>query len=348
LANLWDSKPGAPPQSELNPLTNSVLERNLDRWAKAYFTNPPEKREQAVSKLLEEIRREVGGDQSTARPADPPHSEQLQEVTCSACQRVNPPGHKFCGRCGATLNTKLYGTDKNAISGASPAYSDRDVMWRPNRIFEDTAEAEAGSGRGWKFVVAGLAIALACFAYLQWGSKSGSNATVRGTTVAPRASAPPAPLPENPSSSAASRPADEISGGSRDSGIQNPAPAQKPSRDFASGVEQASQKSPLLDTGPARKDHDQTESGGPDLRLAQRYLGGGMGVRESSEAAKLLWKAVRKQNSTAAVLLSDLYLRGDGVPRNCDQARILLLAAAKRGSPSAIQQLQNLEAYGCR
>ena len=73
-----------------------------------------------------------------------------------------------------------------------------------------------------------------------------------------------------------------------------------------------------------------------------------MGVRDPSEAARLLWKAVRKQNSTAAVLLSDLYVRGDGVPRNCDQARILLLAAAKRGSPQAIQQLQNLEAYGCR
>ena len=73
-----------------------------------------------------------------------------------------------------------------------------------------------------------------------------------------------------------------------------------------------------------------------------------MGARDSSEAAKLLWKAVRKQNSTAAVLLSDLYLRGDGVPRSCDQARLLLLAAARRGAPQAIQQLQNLEAYGCR
>ena len=59
-----------------------------------------------------------------------------------------------------------------------------------------------------------------------------------------------------------------------------------------------------------------------------------MGVRDSSEAAKLLWKAVSKQNATAAVLLSDLYLRGDGVPRSCDQARLLLVAAAKRGSPS--------------
>ena len=73
-----------------------------------------------------------------------------------------------------------------------------------------------------------------------------------------------------------------------------------------------------------------------------------MGVRDSSEAAKLLWKAVRKQNATAEVLLSDLYVRGDGVPQNCDQARLLLVAAAKRGSPQAAQQLRDLESRGCQ
>jgi TPR repeat protein len=72
-----------------------------------------------------------------------------------------------------------------------------------------------------------------------------------------------------------------------------------------------------------------------------------MGARDSSEAATLLWKAVRKQNTTAAVLLSDLYARGDGVPRSCDQARLLLLAAAKRGSSRATEQLRRLEIHGC-
>jgi TPR repeat protein len=73
-----------------------------------------------------------------------------------------------------------------------------------------------------------------------------------------------------------------------------------------------------------------------------------MGVRDSSEAAKLLWKAVGKQNATAALLLSGLYLHGDGVPRSCDQARLLLIAAARRGAPQAAQQLRDLESQGCR
>jgi TPR repeat protein len=93
---------------------------------------------------------------------------------------------------------------------------------------------------------------------------------------------------------------------------------------------------------------EESEGGAPDLRLAQRYLGGSMGARNPSEAATLLWKAVRKQNTTAAVLLSDLYARGDGVPRSCDQARVLLLAAAKRGSPQAAEQLRRLETHGCQ
>jgi TPR repeat protein len=45
--------------------------------------------------------------------------------------------------------------------------------------------------------------------------------------------------------------------------------------------------------------------------------------------------------------LSDLYARGDGVPRSCDQARLLLLAAAKRGSSRATEQLRRLEIHGC-
>jgi TPR repeat protein len=114
------------------------------------------------------------------------------------------------------------------------------------------------------------------------------------------------------------------------------------------GTQQAAQKSPLLDATTSHQTVADLESSAPDLRLAQRYLGGTMGVRDPSEAAKLLWKAVSKQNIAAAVLLSNLYLRGDGVPRSCDQARLLLVAAAKRGSPLAAQQLRNLESQGCR
>ena len=82
--------------------------------------------------------------------------------------------------------------------------------------------------------------------------------------------------------------------------------------------------------------------------MAQRYLNAGPGtMRDSREASAWLWKAVAKQNLTATMLLSDLYLRGDGVTKSCDQARLLLDAAARKGGTAAAQRLRNLQAFGC-
>lgn len=67
----------------------------------------------------------------------------------------------------------------------------------------------------------------------------------------------------------------------------------------------------------------------------------------STQAASL-WSAVGAGSSAAEVDLAQLYLKGDGVPRNCEQARILLRAAAKGGSREARRQLQKLRSYGCR
>jgi TPR repeat protein len=60
-----------------------------------------------------------------------------------------------------------------------------------------------------------------------------------------------------------------------------------------------------------------------------------------------LWRAVSKHNLPAVLLLADLYARGEGVPRSCDQARVLLTAALKRGSVEATQRLQELQRSGC-
>jgi TPR repeat protein len=56
---------------------------------------------------------------------------------------------------------------------------------------------------------------------------------------------------------------------------------------------------------------------------------------------------VGKGNLAATLALSDLYLRGDGVPKSCDQARLLLDAAARKGGRSAADRLRNLRAFGC-
>lgn len=60
-----------------------------------------------------------------------------------------------------------------------------------------------------------------------------------------------------------------------------------------------------------------------------------------------LWSSVQAGDTKAAVALADLYLRGDGVPVNCDQARVLLLVASKKNDAEATKKLQDLDEAGC-
>ena len=86
-----------------------------------------------------------------------------------------------------------------------------------------------------------------------------------------------------------------------------------------------------------------TESGNEELARARALLSGGSKPTDPSQASIWLWKAVGKNNGAAVILLADLYARGNGVPQSCDQARILLSAAAKKGSAEATQKLREIQ-----
>jgi hypothetical protein len=92
-----------------------------------------------------------------------------------------------------------------------------------------------------------------------------------------------------------------------------------------------------------------SQSGSEELATAESYLNGTQGrSRDPREAAQWLWRSIGKGNASATIVLSDLYLRGEGVAKNCDQARLLLNAAARKGSATAAQRLRNLQAFGCQ
>jgi hypothetical protein len=60
-----------------------------------------------------------------------------------------------------------------------------------------------------------------------------------------------------------------------------------------------------------------------------------------------LWTSVENGDTRAEVALAKRYVRGDGVPQSCAQARVLLEAAAKRGSAEAKQNIGELAQAGC-
>jgi len=88
--------------------------------------------------------------------------------------------------------------------------------------------------------------------------------------------------------------------------------------------------------------------GAQELAVALEFLDGKGGRQVNKpEAADWLWKSVAKRNTEAAVLLARLYLRGEGVEKNCDQGRVLLDIAAKKGSAQAASMIENLRGFGC-
>ena len=67
------------------------------------------------------------------------------------------------------------------------------------------------------------------------------------------------------------------------------------------------------------------------------------GSKKSGMTPNELWGEVQAGNSKAAVELAELYIRGDGVPQNCKQARVLLLVASEKRNTAAIKRLQQLD-----
>jgi TPR repeat protein len=97
---------------------------------------------------------------------------------------------------------------------------------------------------------------------------------------------------------------------------------------------------------PARSAAD-ASGGQEEFAIARDILRGSSRQQDFSKAVALLWSSVRKGHVPAEVTLADLYRRGDGVEKNCDQARVLLVAASKKGSVEARQMLEQIAERGC-
>ena len=88
------------------------------------------------------------------------------------------------------------------------------------------------------------------------------------------------------------------------------------------------------------------------VRGVQHVVAAKLGTAQTTNAAKEddpveLWKAVKRGSVSAEVALAKLYLEGEAVPQNCEQAHILLLAASMKGSKAADNFLKSSYAERC-
>lgn len=90
------------------------------------------------------------------------------------------------------------------------------------------------------------------------------------------------------------------------------------------------------------------DNGQLELDTALQFLNPSVGAPKTAEGARWLWMSVEKGNPKAEVMLADLFLRGDGVTKNCNQARVLLFAARKHGDIAAMAKLRTMSQFGCR
>jgi len=192
-----------------------------------------------------------------------------------------------------------------------------------------------------------LAIVIVALGYMAWRSAQTTSQTAHVQSQAPPevAAQPPATAPE-PTPPAKTQQSDTPDRtGSPEEEKAAPAHSKASAKTREKAPDQvrsdasAGAKSALAEPTP--------EYGSQELATAQRYLSGADGQRNSAEGAKWLWKSMAKHNSTAMLLLADLYLKGDGVSKNCEQAHVLLDSAARGGMKQAGERLRHLQAFGC-
>jgi TPR repeat protein len=198
------------------------------------------------------------------------------------------------------------------------------------------------SGRRHLYVAAGVIIVVLALIYMAWhGSLAAKNAH-QASAAPPVALSEPERVPNGN--------ADTPDATALRTQPTAPLSAPKSAKDAAANDrhQAAADRPPDEQKGTAPQPV-MSGNGAEELALAQRYLSGGTGLqRNSEEAAQWLWKSVAKHNAEAPLLLADLYLRGDGVSKNCDQARVLLDSAARKGISGAAERLRNLQAFGCQ
>lgn len=225
-----------------------------------------------------------------------------------------------------------------------PSLFTSSVPWQPQ-------DSEASGGRAGYRIATGFLIVVLAVAgvtlfdmfrpkvgewLIHWGEKINGSANFQPQNSAPQPSA--AQTPPQPSLTGRGAP-DTVQNEAKPDVVQKEArrDSGKP-LDSSGAVNSQSSNATVSGITPTTKE---TANGAPGRVIANSR-------QDRSAEATRLWSAVASGDSSAEVDLAELYLRGEGVPRNCVQAKVLLRAAAKGGNFEARQQLKKLWARGCR
>ena len=212
----------------------------------------------------------------------------------------------------------------------------------------DGASSHARAAAIWRGVAGLMAVGAIAVVLATHPQELGSSLIWIGQTLSGRTNTSVA-LPENKPASVAP-PASDI----------NP-PLPKPD---------AARSDPAKTDDPQTQDIDPTSNRQPDITpqggsrsdTAYRSIDRSESVLEQQsarqpksdppltggETVESLWGAVQAGSVAAEISLAERFVYGDGVLKNCDQARVLMRAAANKGNREARLRLYELESGGCQ
>lgn len=370
------------PDPDLNPMTNTLLAQNMGRWAEVYFTTPAEKRDEAVQELLRELKTGKRGPRQTPTETPITAAEEeildakakllelekkmaqsnsspsggmnapvvvepsgTEDLVCPACLSKNKARQRFCGLCGFSFIAGG-GVEHPAQAPppslsspvAEPMREGNDWSWLHEKNLSQLQHPQREGG-AWKYVLVLLLLLAACIAGYFWWRSSVTKKSVSGTGST--AAVQTGTENETSSTSDGKESRSELNR-VPDRAATKAAESHHDTTGMRPSTSTPSERNGSFKSAPAHAQVSVGQQGVQELEKGRDYLDGRGVPKDSTLAAKWLWKAVAKQNTEAAVILSQLYVSGNGVPKSCDQARLLLTAVAKRGSDEARQKLKDV------
>jgi hypothetical protein len=165
-------------------------------------------------------------------------------------------------------------------------------------------------------------------------SAPAAAATADGSQQA--TSTPPAQTSPAPTPTTAAKPIEVTPKPSQDNTASATAPVAAPSKTKPTPQ--------VADTPKPKRPAADAESSKPVLGSEEMLKA--KNASDSAAAAAWLWKATAKGNPDAPVELANIYIQGNGVPRSCEQAMVLLKTAAAKENAHARNRLAALYQTG--
>jgi hypothetical protein len=179
------------------------------------------------------------------------------------------------------------------------------------------------------------------------GTGAGTAAPPANPSAAGTANPPPTPAvnssPPPKESSSASTP--KPAGGEKQEATDQGTTTKSATPERASTASQKAALAPPAKIKPSRGSESGDSAAQPTTPGAEE-MAKARNASDASATAAWLWKATAKGNPEAPVQLADMYARGVGVPRSCEQALVLLKTAAAKENAPARNRLATMYSTG--